>query len=106
MIIWLAGPSTCTVAAINSITETNELNLYPNPTNDRVQVNFTNNSENSAVLSIVDVNGQIANVSQTHQKNNDKDVFIVDTTPLAAGVYYCKAQVNDKMNIKKLVVIK
>jgi hypothetical protein len=106
MMIWLAGPTTCTTASINSVTESNELNMYPNPTNDKVQVNFTNNSENNAVLSLINMNGQVVAIAQTHQKNNNQDTFVIDTTPLAAGIYYCKVQVNDKMNIKKLVVIK
>jgi hypothetical protein len=107
MMIWLAEPMNCSATTnINSITEGNELNLYPNPANDKVQVNFTNDSENHAVLSIVNINGQAVNVVQTHQKDNNVDVFIIDTTPLAAGIYYCKAQVNNKISIKKLVVIK
>ncbi|MFI5141498.1 MAG: T9SS type A sorting domain-containing protein [Bacteroidia bacterium] len=105
IMIWLAAAPTC-VTGINSITESNELNLYPNPANDKVQVNFTNDSENNAVLSLVNINGQVINAQQTHQKSNNQDVFVVDTTPLTAGVYYCKVQVNDKMSIKKLVVIK
>ena len=106
MMIWLAGPTTCTTSGISSVTENNELNLYPNPASDKVEVNFTNNSENSAVLNLLNMNGQVVNAAQTHQKNNNRDTFVIDTTPLSAGVYYCKVQVNDKMSIKKLVVIK
>ena len=106
MMIWLAAAEPACTAGINSITEGNELNMYPNPANGKVEVNFTNNSENSAVLSLLNINGQVVNAVQTHQKNNDKDVFVLDTTPLTAGIYYCKVQANDKMSIKKLVVIK
>jgi len=107
MMIWLAEPMNCTTTnVIKSLTEGNELNLYPNPANDKVQVNFTNSSENNAVLSIVNINGQVITAAQTHQKNNNQDMFVVDTAPLTAGVYYCKVQVNDKISIKKLVVIK
>ncbi|MFI5141497.1 MAG: T9SS type A sorting domain-containing protein, partial [Bacteroidia bacterium] len=106
MMIWLADPMNCSTTSINSITEGNELNMYPNPANDKVQVNFTNYSEKDAVLNLINMNGQVVNVVQTHQKTNNQDVFVVDTTPLAAGIYYCKAQVNDKISIKKLVVIK
>ena len=106
MMIWLAGPTTCTTSGVKSITESNELNMYPNPASDKVEVNFTNNSENNAVLNLLNMNGQVVNAAQTHQKNNGQDMFVIDTTPLAAGVYYCKVQVNDKMSIKKLVVIK
>jgi hypothetical protein len=106
MMIWLAASPACTTAGINPITEGNELIMYPNPANDKVELTFTNNSENSAVLSLLNINGQVVNAVQTHQKNNDKDVFVLDTTPLAAGIYYCKVQASDKMSIKKLVVIK
>ncbi|HKC67820.1 MAG TPA: T9SS type A sorting domain-containing protein [Bacteroidia bacterium] len=107
IVIWLAGPTTCTTAGINnSVTEGNELSLYPNPAHDKVIINFTNTSDNNAVLSLLNLNGQVVNATQTHQKNNDKDVFVIDTTPLAAGVYYCKVQVNDKTSVKKLVVVK
>ncbi|HXD93532.1 MAG TPA: T9SS type A sorting domain-containing protein [Bacteroidia bacterium] len=106
MIIWLAAAEPACTAGINSITESNELNMYPNPANGKVEVNFTNNSENNVVLSLLNLNGQIVNAAQTHQKSNDKDVFVIDTAPLTAGIYYCKVQANDKMSIKKLVVIK
>jgi hypothetical protein len=107
MMIWLAEPMNCSATTgIKSVTAGNELNMYPNPASDKVQVNFTNNSDNSAVLSLINMNGQIVNTIQTHQKSNDQDTFVIDTTPLAAGVYYCKAQVDDKISVKKLVVIK
>jgi hypothetical protein len=105
MMIWLGYPSVCSIG-IKSVTEGNELSMYPNPANDKVQVNFTNSSENSAVLSLININGQVVITAQTHQKNNNQDTFVIDTTPLTAGVYYCKAQVDDKISIKKLVVIK
>lgn len=105
MMIWLASSPAC-LTGINSITEGNELNMYPNPANGKVELSFTNNTENAAVLSLLNINGQLVNVAQTHQKNNNQDVFVVDTTPLTAGIYYCKVQANDKMSIKKLVVIK
>jgi len=106
MMIWLAEPGTCGTMGIKSVTEGNELSMYPNPANDKVQVNFANNSENNAVISLINMNGQVVNAAQTHQKSNDQDTFVIDTTPLTAGVYYCKAQVDDKISIKKLVVIK
>ena len=107
IMIWLAETPNCSTTGIkSSVTESNELSMYPNPANDKVQVNFNNSSEKNAVLSLININGQVVNAPQTHQKNNNQDVFVVDTTPLSAGIYYCKAQVDDKINIKKLVVIK
>ena len=105
IIIWLAAKPSCTSVGINSITEDDNLHIYPNPSNGKVEINFTNNSENNAVLSLINMNGQVVNATQTHQKNNNQDTFSIDTTPLAAGVYYCKVQVADKMSIKKLVVL-
>jgi hypothetical protein len=106
MTIWLAeGAKNCTTTGINSVIENNELTIYPNPANGKVEINFANNTESNAVLSLININGQTVNAAQTHQKNNNQDVFTIDTTTLAAGVYYCKVQVVDKMSIKKLVVL-
>ena len=104
--IWLAeGTKNCNSTGINSITESNELNIYPNPANGQVEINFTNGSENNAVLTLLNINGQVISATHTHQKNNLQDVFTVNTQTLAAGVYYCKVQAGDKMSIKKLVVL-
>ena len=106
MMIWLAEGTNCTTASIkNSATENNGLSIYPNPTNGQVIINFTNNSENNAALSLVNMNGQVISIAQTHQKNSNQETFIIDTTPLAAGVYYCKVQLDNKISIKKLIVL-
>ncbi|MEO8761046.1 MAG: T9SS type A sorting domain-containing protein [Bacteroidia bacterium] len=106
MMIWLAEPTTCTSASgIKSITEGTELSVYPNPANGKVTISFTNETENNAVLSLININGQVLNATQTHQKNSNQETFVIDTTPLAAGVYYCKVQLADKTSIKKLVVL-
>lgn len=106
LMIWLAEPTTCLTTGIkNTVTEDVELNVYPNPANGKVTVNFTNNTENNAVLSLVNMNGQVVNVAQAHQKNNSQEIFTIDTTPLAAGVYYCKVQLENKTSIRKLVIL-
>lgn len=107
MMIWLAEPANCstTTGIKNSITQNSELSIYPNPANGKVMVNLTNSSVENAALSLININGQVVNVAQTHQKNNNEDQFIIDTTTLAAGVYYCKVQVANEISIKKLVIL-
>ncbi len=102
---WLAEPGCRITSSIKNITENNDLQLYPNPANGNVTINFTNETENNAVLSLLNINGQVVNAAQTHQKNSHQEIFILDTTPLAPGVYYCKVQLADKLHIKKLVVL-
>ena len=103
--IWLAEAGCSSGAGINTITESNKLSIYPNPANGKVVASFTNNTENKAVLSLMNINGQLIDVAQTHQKNDSEEQFIVDTAPLTAGVYYCKIQLADKNIVKKLVVL-
>lgn len=105
MMIWLAEPTNCIATSIHSVTAGTELNMYPNPANGKVEINFANNTENNAVLSLINMNGQVLNATQTHQKSNNQETFVIDTTPLASGVYYCKVQLDNKISIKKLVVL-
>lgn len=106
IMIWLAEqPSNC-VAGINTIDEEIQLTIYPNPANEKAEINFANTTGANAILNIVNVNGQAINVMQTHTIADNREVFTIDTTPLAAGVYYCKAQISDKIAVKKLVVVK
>jgi hypothetical protein len=104
--IWLAEQTPCSLSGIkNIVTESNDLNVFPNPASGKVTINFVNNSERNAVLSLLNINGQNVNAGQTHQKNYNQETFTIDTTPLAAGIYYCKVQTADKISVKKLVVL-
>ena len=102
--IWLAEKE-CGTVGIKTLTENSELHIYPNPSNGKVMISFVNNTEHDAVLSLINMNGQVLNAIQTHQKNSNNEQFILDTANLTSGVYYCKIQTGDKATVKKLVVL-
>jgi hypothetical protein len=106
MTIWLADTSVCSSVGIKTLTENNMLTIYPNPANEKVVINFSNNTENNAVFNLINMNGQLVSVPQTHQKNYNEEQFILDTTTLPTGVYYCKVQTSaGDVSIKKLVIL-
>jgi photosystem II stability/assembly factor-like uncharacterized protein len=80
----------------NSITEL--INLYPNPTKDKINIETENNIEN---IMISDVTGKIV---FTIFLNNLTRNYQVDLTNYAKGIYLLNIKTNKKIITKKVVL--
>ena len=70
----------------------NNLVLYPNPANDELNVSFSTNSQENAIVEILDLTGKV-NQSQTVQANEGSNLIMMDTSKLASGMYFMKLNV-------------
>lgn len=73
----------------------NNMQMYPNPTNDVVYIEADNNIK---TLSIIDITGSIVANYEI-----DRDFYSFSTANLSSGIYYVQINYGDKITVKKLV---
>ena len=107
IVIWLAQAGCVLTTDINSLSESNEVNVYPNPSNADVTISIKNNGQQNAQISLSNINGQIVNVPIfLIEKNSTEEKFTIDSRLIAPGLYYCKVQLNGKISNRKMIIIK
>lgn len=92
----------------NAGTDENELensfNLYPNPTNNQMTINYTvNTSDNNVSLKIFDVIGNIVYEQYLGEKSTGKYNDVINVSNLSNGMYFCKLQVGTDIITKQLI---
>ncbi len=87
-----------------SVFTENNMKLYPNPTNNSFNIEYSIQDEANAFITVVDVTGKIL-----YKKNltGGKQKITVNDFNLENGLYFCSFYVNDKLQQReKLVIIK
>lgn len=81
--------------SVSTVWETKgaELSVYPNPTSDVLNVDFSLEEANDVMYIITDMAGRVLNV--TEKQNITKDFQTVDVSNFAPGVYMITARTND-----------
>ncbi len=105
MVIWLAQED-CNTSINNSTEENNAALVYPNPAYNTATVICTNTSSAKTVLTVINMSGQQIEVSQKQNKDGVNEQFILNTSSLPAGVYYCKIIIAEKTITRKLIISK
>jgi hypothetical protein len=101
--VTLANP--CTALNLLEIPRIIDFTIYPNPTNEIVNIQLSGNLVESPKIKIYDVIGKLV-----YEKNNfdnyatQKLSFRVDY--LTTGIYLISLQTNDKITTKKLIINK
>ncbi len=99
----LAAP--CSTLNVNDITKNIEFTIYPNPTNEIVNLQLSGSLVESPKVKIYDMIGKLV-----YEKNNFDNYatqnlsFRVDH--LTTGIYLISVQTNDKTTTKKLIINK
>ena len=86
---------------VNSVASLNNLNVYPNPSKDIVNIDLMMLNSSNATLNILDVNGKSVYTSNILYNNSG---FTVDTTPFAKGVYFVQVSNGTYTTNSKLIV--
>lgn len=91
----LTGITDVTIDAIN-------YNVYPNPATDAVNINLTNNKNETVSLIVTNNLGQVV---KSVVIGNVADVnYHLSTFDLKSGIYYIKTSVGEKSSTKKLII--
>jgi Secretion system C-terminal sorting domain len=86
----------------------NNLNLYPNPTNGKVNVIFTSVEGETASINIMDISGRLVKTENIGKLNSSEEMtFSFETSDLKSGVYLVNINSNAGVKrISKLIVTK
>jgi uncharacterized repeat protein (TIGR01451 family) len=80
---------------------TEDISIYPNPSNDVVQITIQNTTENIESINMYDVLGKLVKKASTVSKKQTA----IDVSDLAKGVYVVEIITENKLKqVKKLVV--
>ncbi len=79
--------------------EANEFYIFPNPANNVLNVVSGSDLNNTSVLSVIDISGQV--ISETTLTNQQS---AIDVSQLAAGIYFAKLSSASKTNTLKFII--
>ncbi len=89
-----------------NISNNSILKIFPNPTSDKIIINFNVTEKSIISLNIFDTNGklvtQIEN-SKTVNKSSQYFVLNLNDFNLSSGTYYIKLNINNKIITKKII---
>ena len=99
----LANP--CSVLNTQNYPTNFDFSLYPNPTNEIVNIQFNGNILEYPKVKIYDMIGKLVYENNNFENHTSINLtFRVDF--LTSGVYLLAVQVNDKITTKKLIINK
>lgn len=81
-----------------TLTNENDIEIFPNPSNDKVYLNVKENNTNGKIF-ITNLYGQLLNPRII----NFSEYFEIDITDLLPGVYLLKYNLKEKQFVKKIV---
>jgi hypothetical protein len=80
---------------------------YPNPFNPNTRIEFTPHKSGKAILSVYSITGQkIADLYHANVTNGETVIVDFDGGNLAAGVYFYRLTLDDKVEVKKMALVK
>ncbi|MCG3166937.1 MAG: hypothetical protein POELPBGB_02720 [Bacteroidia bacterium] len=79
--------------------EASEFYIFPNPTNNVLNVVSGSDLSNTSTLSLIDISGQL--ISETTLTNKQT---AIDVSQLAAGIYFAKLTTDSKTNTLKFII--
>ena len=78
-----------------------EVNFYPNPTTDIINVNFTLNEQDALKFEVYDMQGKLISILlYTHVKKGE-NMFSFSTQPLSSGSYFLKISSSNSVVVSK-----
>lgn len=97
-------PATVLLDPCTSIEDftTHNIQIFPNPAKDKVNIFFNLDQGYTAQLSVIDNSGKV--VWNAEMNTNGSNSKILDVSTFSKGVYFVKIRVNDKETIKKFSV--
>lgn len=94
----------CNITNILESTVYHKLAIYPNPTNNNINVNFLHPQllkDNTGEFQIYSVNGQL--ISKTKCELNQLDSQLINVSELSNGVYFLKLVSSDATVVEKFI---
>jgi len=90
----------------NPLTNTNELLIYPNPTQNNIYINFNVTHTSNVNLTIRSMDGRVVSTILNKQMPVGNYTYFADLNKLAGGVYYATIIADADFGIGKVILIK
>lgn len=101
--IYSGSPSDVIVGIEENEFDIEGLSVYPNPTDEDLNIRFTLNSAEQASLIVQDVTGKVTQ-SATVNGTEGLNLVMMDTSTLASGMYFLKIQIGGSYKTIQFVV--
>lgn len=79
-----------------------ELSLFPNPTEDYVNISLTNQGEFNGTLSVFDIHGNL--VEQIEVSGNQNNNTYLSLNGLHSGLYFIRVTTNQHQYVQRLII--
>ena len=95
----------CTLV-LSSVPNTKyDFELYPNPTNNTVNVEFFLESISSVSVDLTNISGQTINLYSNELSSPGKLKYTLDISDLSKGIYFLRLTINQSVYTKKIAVL-
>jgi PKD repeat protein len=102
--IYSGAPSDELVVGVNDIQfDIDAFSVYPNPTENELNVRFSLKNAENAQLTVQDVSGKIVQMSNVHSAEG-ANLVMMNTSEFAGGMYFLKIQVGGTQKTIQFVV--
>lgn len=75
-----------------------KIRVYPNPVENELYIELTENSSFKGRIEVISMNGTILHVEQTNEQSSS---YKIDVSRLSQGIYFCKVHFGDDVQIVK-----
>ncbi len=91
------------VTGINELTNIHNLNVYPNPASDVINVSMTALINSKLTVSLTDQTGRVVQTSQWNASNGTNN-FTFDVNNVATGIYQLSISAEGKSSTRRIVI--
>lgn len=86
--------------------QSNQLNIYPNPANDKANIQYSILSNEFIKISIFNSYGAEIQVLVNQFQDSGQKIIKFDTNGLPAGLYFVKLQAGERTYVEKMIILK
>lgn len=94
------------VSSYRKQTVDNTLKVYPNPTNNKITIDFTLSKDEQVQLNIVDITGKIVSSNNIGNRDTGLHSEIINCSNLPSGMYFVNLKTNTQNKTTKIIVTK
>lgn len=93
------------ISGIEEIKESGIMDIYPNPVNDRLNIDFYLQSDSDLKISLLNTLGQeVFLIENTEDHPSGKHSVSINGINLEPGVYFCRFETKDERSIRKVLL--
>lgn len=101
--IYAGSPSESLVVGLDESDLVQELSIYPNPSDDELNIRFNAPAAQSMIFTITDISGKVVQTNAINA-NAGSNLVMMNTIDLASGMYFLNIQSGGNQQTKQFIV--